>query len=227
MRLLLCSSGFTNTEIISACEDLVGKQRTKINFVILNEAIKAEQGDHRWFAEGLTEIIDNFGGVVELVDLQAHNLAYITERLETADVIFCFGGNTDYLTEVFLRTGFAEVLPQILKTKVWVGSSAGSCVLCHANTQKINQEIWQEETSVNDYLGLVPIIFMPHFHSDWFPNNTEQVVLEESKRQALPVYALSDQAALVVEGDQADQFTYKLIGQDYLVAQNAKITTQG
>jgi len=87
-------------------------------------------------------------------------------------------------------------------------------VLCHANTQKINQEIWQEETSVNDYLGLVPIIFMPHFHSDSFPNNTEQVVLEESKRQALPVYALSDQAALVVEGDQAGQFNHKLIGQD-------------
>lgn len=47
MKTILASSGFTNEEIIATCEDLVGKPRGKINFVILNEAIKAEKGDCR------------------------------------------------------------------------------------------------------------------------------------------------------------------------------------
>lgn len=135
MRTILASSGFTNEEIIRACEELVGKPRQKINFIILNEAIKAEKGDHRWFAESLAEITNNFGGTIELSDLQAHDLDYAKERIATCDVVFCFGGQTDYLKKVFEETGFAGYLPELLEEKVWVGSSAGSCVLCHKESK--------------------------------------------------------------------------------------------
>ena len=126
MKLILASSGFTNEAIVKACEELVGKPRNAINFLVLNEAIKAEKGDCRWLIDGLQEIADNFGGIIELLDLQTHDLDYVQERIVTCDVIFCFGGQTDYLKKVFEETGFAKLLPEIFEQKVWVGSSAGS-----------------------------------------------------------------------------------------------------
>lgn len=47
MKLLLASSGFTNEIIIKTFEELVDKPRAEINFIIINEAIKVESGNHR------------------------------------------------------------------------------------------------------------------------------------------------------------------------------------
>lgn len=225
MKLLLCSSGFTNEAIIAALENLSGKSRADLNFVIINEAIKAEKGDHRWFAEGLAEITNNFGGAIEMVDIQAHDLEYVRERIEHADAIFCFGGDTNYLAGVFHQSGFDKILPSILQEKIWVGSSAGSCVLCHQNSAKIDQEIYQDEPTTNEYLNIVPIIFLPHYHSDWFNQLDQDAVITESNRKKLPIYALSDQAALIMQGESED-LNFRLIGKDYLVAQNGKVSQQ-
>lgn len=221
MKLILASSGFTNPEIIEACEKMVGKPRTEINFLIINEAIKAESGDHRWFIEGVEEIADNFGGNIEFLDLQAHPLEYIQERIEPADVIFCFGGNTDYLANVLRETGFVDILPEILEQKVWVGSSAGSCVLCHKEFKNTQENIFEEERQTERYLDLVPIFFLPHFHSDWFPQLTEEVAVRESQGTKLPVYLMSDQSALLVTGE-GDNLQFTPIGTDYCIAQGGK-----
>lgn len=226
MKLLLASSGFTNETIIKACEDLVGKPRAEINFVIINEAIKVEADDHRWFIDGLREIADNFGGSIEFVDLQAHPLKYVEERINTADAIFCFGGNTDYLTKVFLETGFAEALPKILEQKVWVGSSAGSCVLCHKESKNTTENIFMEKPMIDHYLNLIPIFFLPHFHSAWFPQLSEEVAVRESKNSEYPVYLMSDQSALVVSGD-ANHLELKPVGTDYYVVQRGQVVKEG
>lgn len=222
MKLLLASSGFTNEAIIQACEELVGESRADINFLILNEAIKVETGDHRWLIEGLQEIATNFGGTIETVDLQAHPLEYVLERIQPADAIFCFGGNTDYLTKVFQETSFAEVLPKILEQKVWVGSSAGSCVLCHKESKNTTENIFMEKPFTDQFLNLIPIFFLPHYHSEWFPQLKREVALYESQNTDLPVYLMSDQSALMITGDK-DDLVYRPIGQDYLVAQHGKV----
>lgn len=221
MKIILASSGFTNEQIIQACEKLAGKPRQEINFAIINEAIKGEPGDHRWFAESLMEITNNFGGSIEFVDLQSHPLDYVLERLRVADVIFCFGGNTDYLTQVFERTGFAKKLPELLREKVWVGSSAGSCVLCHRESKETAESIFIKDSSNNHNLNLLPIFFLPHFHSDWFPQLKEDVAIRESGNTDLPVYLMSDQSAVVVTGDLENP-EFRTIGSDYVVAQNGE-----
>ncbi len=221
MKLILASSGFTNEPIIQACEELAGKPRAEINFLIINEAIKGEPGDHRWFIEGVEEIADNFGGNIEFVDLQSQPLEYVEARIELADAIFCFGGNTDYLANVLRKTGFADILPKILAEKVWIGSSAGSCVLCHKESKDTQENIFNEDRLAENYLNLVPIFFLPHFHSDWFPQLKEEVAIRESRSTDLPVYLMSDQSALVVTGEKGN-LNYKLIGDDYLVAKNGE-----
>lgn len=222
MKAILASSGFTNEEIIQSLEGLAGKPRGEINFVILNEAVKAEAGDVRWLIEGLDEIAKNFGGTIELLDLQAHDLGYIKERIKGCDVIFCFGGQTDYLKEVFEKTGFGEILPEILEEKVWVGSSAGSCVLCHKESKETSVGVFEETVENRRYLELLPMFFLPHYKSDWFPQLTKEVAIYESKLTDLPVYLVSDQAAVVVRGS-LEKPEFRVVGEGYVVVRDGKV----
>lgn len=225
MKAILASSGFTNEAIVKVCEDLAGKPREEVNFVVLNEAIKAEKGDSRWLIEGLEEIAENFGGVIDLLDLQAHDLGYVKERIEECDVVFCFGGQTDYLKEVFEETGFVKILPEILEKKVWVGSSAGSCVLCHKESKEMSVGVFEETVENRHYLELLPIFFLPHYKSDWFPRLTKEVAIRESNMTELPVYLMSDQAAVVVTGDLREP-EFKAIGKGFLVVQNGEVRNE-
>lgn len=222
MKAILASSGFTNEVIVQACEELVGKTRDGINFIIINEAIKAESGDCRWLIDGLNEIASNFGGTIELLDLQAHDIEYIKARIEMCDAVFCFGGQTDYLKMVFEKTGFVKILPEILEKKVWVGSSAGSCVLCHKESKETSVGVFEETEENRHYLEMLPILFLPHYQSDWFPQLTRDVAVSESKMTDLPVYLMSDQSAIVVEGSLEDP-RFTMIGEGYVVMKNGEM----
>jgi peptidase E len=216
MKIILASSGLANEEIIGALEEMVGKPREEINVAIINEAIKGEQGDMRWFAEELQRITEVIGGNIEFIDLQAHDLDYVERRIDVADMIFCFGGNTDYLANIFIKTGFDKLLPKILAEKVWVGSSAGSCVLCHKESEEIQKTVFREKREAEHYMDIVPIIFLPHLHG--FFKFDQEEVLRASELTDLLVYAVSDDCALkVVDGEVA-----AVLGTDYIVAEGGE-----
>lgn len=217
MKLILASSGLANEEIITTLEEMVGKPRKNINIAIINEAIKAESGDMRWFAEELERLASVIGGSLEFVDLQAHDLAYTKSRIALADMIFCFGGNTDYLATVFEKTGLANILPEILAEKVWIGSSAGSCVLCHKESEEIQSAIYKEKREADHFMDIVPIILLPHLHG--FFKFDQPEVIRASELTDLPVYALSDNCALKI----IDNDTPVILGTDYIIAEHGKI----
>lgn len=221
MRIILGSWGLSNESIIKACEDLVGKNRKDINIVIINEAIKGEFGDHRWFIEELQRLSGIIGGNIEFVDIQAHPLDYVEQRIAAVDLVYCFGGNTDYLANIFIKTGFSKILPKILTEKVWVGSSAGSCVLCHKESEEIQKAIYKEKREADHFMDIIPIIFLPHLHG--FYKFDKKEIEDASRLTDLPVYALSDEAAIIIEGNDLP----KIIGKDYLIAEKGKIKTQG
>lgn len=220
MKLILASSGLANEEIITSLEELVGKPRKEINAIIINEAIKMETGDMRWFSEELTQLTEVLGGNIEFIDLQAHDLSYIEDRINLADMIFCFGGNADYLANVFVKTGFERLLPRILAEKVWVGSSAGSCVLCHKEPEEIQELVYKEKREADRYMDVVPIVFLPHLHGFFEFGQAE--VLRASKFTNLPVYAVSDDCALKIIDDHVPV----ILGSGYIIAQNGKVITE-
>lgn len=217
MKLILASSGLANEEIITTLEEMVGKPRKDISVAVINEAMKGEPGDHRWFAEELARLTSVLGGNIEFIDLQAHDMDYVKQRIDLADMIFCFGGNTDYLANTFTKTGFDKILPQILAEKVWVGSSAGSCVLCYKEADEVQAAIYKESREADRFMEYVPIIFLPHLHG-WFKFDTPEIK-RASELTDLPVYALSDNAAIKIIDDK----TPEIIGSDYIVAEKGEI----
>lgn len=203
MKLLLCSEGFYTSESVAVCEELVGKKRDEINVAVINEAYAVEHDNNlRWVLSTLNEVQKNFGGKLELVNLLALDIDTVKQRIEQHDVIFVVGGNTDYLMSVFNKTGFAKLLPDLLKTKVYVGSSAGSMVMGKRFSAKAYEQIYGERDlyGVEKYLELVAISIMPHLISPHFPNRKETLLAAAGDHNGV-IYGLQDDAAIVVEDD--------------------------
>lgn len=221
MKLLLTSGGLTTAEIIKAYEKLVGKKRQNIKIAAIEDAALGEAGNPTWFENDKRRLAENCASMTTL-PLRSQPLASIIEMINAADAIYCFGGSTCYLAQAFHDTGFAAALPEILAEKVWIGSSAGSCVLCHKESPETAQEIFQNKPT-GDYLGLVPAVLMPHYHGDFDFGEAE--ILREAEASKYPVYALSDQSALKVTGSP-DKIKLEVIGEDYYLNLGGKLNQQ-
>lgn len=215
MKLILASEGFYTEEIVAKCEELVGKSKKTISVAVINEAYAVEHNNTlRWVLNNLNKVRDNFDGKLELVNLLALDTETVKERIDQSDVIFVVGGNTDYLMSVFNKSGFAKMLPELLKTKVYVGSSAGSMVLGKRLSTKAYAKIYGEKETfgIDHYLGLVNLCFMPHLDSPHFPNRKEKLLETISDHQGTPVYGLRDDSAVIVDGEKIST-----IGSDPLI----------
>jgi dipeptidase E len=211
MKLVLCSEGFYTPNTVQACVELVGKPQDQISVAVINEAYAVEEGDKYWVLDNLNSVAENFKGGMDIVNLLALPLEKIKENVMKHDVIFVVGGNTDYLMHVFEKTGFSKLLPKMLETKVYVGSSAGSMVIGRRVSTEAYTKIYEEpgDWGVADYLGLVNLAIKPHLNSSNFPNNRAEILEQVCGGVDFPVYALKDDSALVV--NDAEQ---KFIGSE-------------
>lgn len=126
-------------------------------------------------------------------------------RLEAADVLLFEGGNTFHLMHWIEKSGLKELLPEMLKTRVYVGISAGSMVLCQNLDLSTSEKLYSEPVNDNgrdEGLGFVDFLVRPHLNSPYFPKvNLENL---EKIAQELPetFYAIDDNTAIkVVDGE--------------------------
>ncbi|HET9411770.1 MAG TPA: Type 1 glutamine amidotransferase-like domain-containing protein, partial [Candidatus Saccharimonadales bacterium] len=185
MKLLLTSAGLTNSAIVDALLDLLGKPFSKANIVFIPTAANAEEGDKSWLVQDLTSTQALGWGSFQIIDIAAtHGLSnnvWLTSVRE-ADVLMVGGGNCFYLSYWLHRSGLASELPHLLKTSVYIGVSAGSMVagasLCVAsqalnNPQSFKDEVYDElgplGQSSAKTLHLTDFVFRPHLNSPFFP----------------------------------------------------------
>lgn len=221
MKLVLCSEGFHTPNTVRACAKLVGKPQDKISVAIINEGYAVEKGDKHWVLDNLNSVAKNFKGGIDLVNLLALPLDRVEETIMKRDVIFVVGGHTDYLMHVFNKTGFSKLLPKLLKTKVYVGSSAGSMVIGKRLSTEAHKIMYNEDEAygTDKFLELVNVALMPHLDSPHFPNR-KQILPEAAKSYAGVVYGLRDDSALVVNGTRQE-----LIGSEPVKIAAGKIIT--
>lgn len=204
MKLALCSEGFATPNTVKACVDLCDKPQDQISIAVINEAYAYEAGDKYWVVHGLQRVAQNFPGGLDLVNLLALPLDEVRARIEERDAIFTIGGNPDYLMHIFMRTGFSEILPELLQKKVYVGSSAGSMVLGRRMPTEAYKTIYGEcrTFGIADYLKVVDYACIPHLYSNEFPNNTPEELLRISSDVDFPLHALQDDGAIIEDGHE-------------------------
>ena len=203
MKLILCSEGFHTQNTVQACIDLAGKPQNKITFAVINEAFAAEHGDKRWVLGNLNDVAKNFPAEMDIVNLLAFPLEEVEERISQKDAIFVVGGHTDYLMSVFVKTGFDKLLPKLLKSKVYVGSSAGSMVMGKRLSSEAYKEMYKEVVGYGTtrYLEFVDFSIMPHIDSKDFLGRKDKLI-EASKKHDGKIYGLRDDSAVIVNNDK-------------------------
>lgn len=202
MKLILCSEGFHTQNTIDKCYEFVEKPKEDISVSIINEAFAVETGDKRWVVDNLNSVFNNFRYKVDIVNLLALDIGEVERRLNETDVIFVVGGHTDYLMSVFNKTGFDKLLPKLLQTKVYVGSSAGSQILGKRINDEAYKMIYGEDADwhVDKWMNIVDLSIMAHLDSPDFPNRKE-TLLEATSAFEGKVYGLRDDSAVVVENN--------------------------
>ncbi len=203
MKLVLASQGFTTNEIAKEVEKLVGKPLKEINIAIINEAYVGLDGtkDKRWLIKELSNIEKYIGGVIDFVNFRAYSKEEIKKRLNMADLIYIVGGRQHLLEKLFRETDTIDIIKNISKTKVIMGTSAGSIVLGKKIT---SEKFWDERypkdkevAKTHEELNLVDFNIIPHYlredHKKWTKDFFERVLADNEFK----VYAIKDSQAVV------------------------------
>lgn len=204
MKLLLTSGGITNSSIAKALFGLVGKKPEETSLVFVPTAANVEMGDKGWYINDLVNLEKQNFKSIDIADISAVDQKIWKAKFEAADVLFFEGGNTYHLMRWMNTSGLASMMQEYLKTKVYVGVSAGSMVTNPDLALKLSQDIYEEdrmETENMSALRFVDFYFLPHLNSAYFTKLREPNIREATKGMTRKVYALDDQCALkVVDG---------------------------
>jgi len=209
MKLLLTSGGLTNQSIARALFDLVGKAASEISVTFIPTAMDVESGDKSWFINDLSNIKKQGFKNIDIVDISALPKDIWLPRVETADVLFFSGGNSFHLMRWLNESGLAEILPELLKTRVYAGISAGSMVtnptlFLSGKDKKIYYEEKFGYKKNEKALGFVNFYIRPHFNSPDFPQVRKEYLNEVTRDIQNTIYALDDNSALKVIDDKVE-----------------------
>jgi dipeptidase E len=210
MKLLLTSAGIRNESLKGALLKLVGKPVEEASVVFIPTASDIENGDKDW----LLDDIERFRAVgawkqFDIVDIAAVEKNFWESRIREADVLYVGGGNEYFLMHHIENSGLKELLPELLKTKVWVGVSAGSMVLGKKFESEFARVIKDEDfvppyDKVEAFLNYFDFSIKPHLNSDYFPSATAENMEKNLGLHPGPIYAIDDQTAICIDGDKLE-----------------------
>ena len=204
MKLFLTSAGLSNKTLVNSFEDLVGLKGKEVKIAFIPTAANFEEGDKDWLINDYSNLKkQNY--IVDIVDISALPKEIWLPRLEEANVIFVGGGNTFHVMYWFDKSGLTEILPELLKTRVYAGISAGSCIAGPTIFNSV-QNLFDEkyDLEIKEGLNLVNLQIIPHLNSKWFPKVNEENLEKASKDLIEPIYALDDDSAVIVNGNNIE-----------------------
>lgn len=208
MKLLLTSTGITNKSIENGLKQLLNKEDfNNLKMLFCTTASNYQGGKmNEWLIENLI-YLNNLGFEIDVCDINGIDKEKIINRFEWADVFFFEGGNVQWLREAIKKSGLEGHLKDLLKTRVWVGASAGSSVLCPTVCNSCH-DLFDEkiEDLPKDGLNLVNFQFVPHLNNELFPkitiDNLKNASRQLSFKDGKKVYIVDDNGAVIVDDNE-------------------------
>ncbi len=201
MKFLLTSAGISNNSIKNSFLNLLGKKPEEASLVFIPTASNIEKGDKAWLIKDFVNFeklnFKNFS----IVDISAVNRSIWYPQIQEADVLVFGGGNTFYLMEWVEKSGLKDELLELLKTKVYVGISAGSMILSPDLMLNTLQKLYKEDLERTENIkgiNFVDFYILPHYMSSPSSIRTKENILEATKEIKNKIYALDDNSALEI-----------------------------
>lgn len=204
MKLLLTSQGLFNKTIEKALFELAGREADQLKVVFVPTAATFMDVDKDWLLDQLIQIKNQNFSYVDIVDIAALSQKKWKPRIEKADILIFGGGNPFDLLRWMKKSGINKILPELLKTKIYIGNSSGAIVMGRKIPLKC-KELYECETSLKkdlDGLGFVDFIFLSHLNDKDFTNVNKKYIEKLTRETGETVYALDDDSAIVVDGDK-------------------------
>lgn len=201
MKLLLTSAGISNNSIKESLFNLVGKKPEDTSVVFIPTASNIEKGDKSWLINDLINLKNLNLKSISIIDISAVPETIWSPQIQEADVLFFEGGNTFYLMEWINKSGFINIIPELIKTKVYVGVSAGSMVMCPDLIINTFQTLYKENLDrVENMSGMNIVNFyvLPHYSNKPLKLRNKDNILEATKNIRDKIYALDDNSALEI-----------------------------
>jgi dipeptidase E len=209
--MLLTSAGIRNEALQSALADLVGRRFAAARVVFIPTASVAASGDHGWFIEDLNRLHGLRWREFDVLELNGLPAPVVLGRLRHADVIYAEGGNHYHLANSIVANGLAAEMAEILESRVYVGVSAGSMIFSRRLSKRTGDAFDEQddlrilgEAEARSPIGLFDWYLKPHLNSLSFPSRTPAWYERAAARLDFPVYAIDDDSAVRVRGDQTD-----------------------
>jgi peptidase E len=149
--------------------------------------------------------ISELGFIVSPYDIKGKTETQLVNDLSKFDAIFMEGGSTEYLLKQVKISGFdIDIIKLLDKGIIYIGSSAGSCIMGKSIEHLCELDHFQIQDSV-EYagIGLVPHLMVPHYGRDKYEGRHAK--MKEVWGDKLTF--LTDNQAILVNGDKIEIVT--------------------
>lgn len=186
MQILLSS----NKEII---KEYI-KENSKIGFI----ATASELDNDRWYMEKDKKDLENMKFQIIDIDITNESKNEIKQKFNTVDVIFVAGGNCFYLLQQLKEKDVLKDLIEFANNKIYVGSSAGSCITCPSieYAQKLDDKTQAPLLKDCSAMNLIDVFILPHYKSkEKYTRLADEIIKEYNNLNFLPI--TNEQAIIV------------------------------
>lgn len=139
------------------------RENMKIGFI----PTASEPDEDRWYMEEDREDLFKMGFEIIDIDISNESKEKILEKFNNVDVVFVAGGNSFYLLQQIKAKEVIQDLIEFANNKIYIGSSAGSCILCPSidYAQKLDDKRQAPLLNNCNAMNLVNFYVIPHYKS--------------------------------------------------------------
>ena len=159
--------------------------------------------DKSWLYRDRDKLVE-MGFQIKDVDIEGKSFNELRELLSNIDVLFVSGGNIFYLLEKAKKSGFDKIAKELInKGNVYIGSSAGSVLLCPTIGFVDGLDDPGVAPSLTSYDGLneVDFLIMPHYGDEEY-KETYKKIINKWKNKSYAIKLLKNNQAIIVNGDK-------------------------
>jgi dipeptidase E len=198
MKLFLASEA-KHPDSFKKLEDFVGGFAGKKVAYIPSAA--NGMGWESWKGGGSWNLVNSLDVKLDNIILEDYGNESVVERILRNDVVWFAGGMVGYLLYWMKRCSIDKNIHKILDKMVYIGSSAGSMVLCNSSNEMVTWEFVDNEIGADE---IKPLKF---FDFDIYPHYEEKFLDEIEKRyKGKKLYLLKNGEALIVDGNKLEVF---------------------
>ena len=158
----------------------------------------SELDDDRWYMEKDKEDLSKMNYNVLIIDISKESKEEILEKFNNIDAIFIAGGNSFYLLQQLKIKNVLQELINFATNKIYVGSSAGSCIACPSidYVEKLDDKLQAPLLDNFNAMNLVDFYILPHYKSkEKYTNLADEIEKDYSNYKFVK---LSNEQAIIV-----------------------------